>query len=76
MYKKKTLLGTNEERGISREHTADEIIEGDDQLSCYDLPIGMKIIRKFKITELFPICPTFTGFRKRSGNTRKKNVLT
>ena len=42
-------------------------------LSCYDLPIGMKIVRKLSILRLLPISPTFTGFKGIKADKRARN---
>ncbi|KAJ8039472.1 Solute carrier family 23 member 1 [Holothuria leucospilota] len=67
------VRGTPEEKGLNWRKemsglTDDEAKEGaEDKTSYYDLPFGMKWIRRTYWTRYLPCSPTFTGFRKLHG---------
>ena len=65
-YYNDIITGTKEERGItSWTHQVGEYVAEDGNTSsCYDLPFGMKTLRKWKWTRYIPVSPTFiTGFK-------------
>ncbi|XP_076046527.1 solute carrier family 23 member 2-like isoform X1 [Oratosquilla oratoria] len=69
-----TLAGTDEERGLTHVKNQHKKVDEDPSLiacdeSCYDLPFGMSLIRRWKIMRWIPISPTFTRWRKKDNST-------
>ncbi|XP_066964037.1 solute carrier family 23 member 2-like [Macrobrachium rosenbergii] len=66
-----TVPGTAKERGLMKwkEHLQGtpeiRLKDAYHQSQCYDLPVGMTAIKRWRFLRYLPFSPTFTGFRRR-----------
>ncbi|XP_061858520.1 solute carrier family 23 member 1 [Colius striatus] len=59
-----TIPGTQEERGLVQWKAGAHSDSGSSaNLSSYDFPVGMSVVRRSRWLRHVPICPVFTGFR-------------
>ncbi|CAN9501232.1 unnamed protein product [Ophioblennius macclurei] len=59
-----TIPGTRRERGLIGWSSASSPSSSPFSTSSYDFPFGMGVIRRISWLRRFPICPSFTGFRR------------
>ncbi|XP_078285304.1 solute carrier family 23 member 2 [Rhinoraja longicauda] len=73
-----TIPGTAEERGI-RKWKIGIVGAKTEESKTYDLPIGMKFLRRHKLFSYLPISPTFTGYywqkSREKENSRRQDEM-
>ncbi|XP_055518172.1 solute carrier family 23 member 2 [Leucoraja erinacea] len=74
-----TIPGTTDERGICKSKIGIVGYKTSDSKETYDLPIGMKYLRRYKLFSYLPICPTFTGYYwqeyREKKNSRRRDEM-
>lgn len=61
-----TVPGTPQERGLDKWKAVlnhHQNVDESNQSTCYDLPVGMTLIRRMKWTRFVPCLPTYKGIR-------------
>lgn len=59
--------GTQEERGLVQwKAGANANSETSEQLTTYDFPFGMGVVKKIQWLKYVPVCPVFKGFKSRT----------
>ncbi|XP_033762509.1 solute carrier family 23 member 1-like isoform X2 [Pecten maximus] len=68
-----TIPGTDEERGIKKWREMTSLTEGDTKRSAvYDIPFIQPLLDKISCWRYFPMCPAFTGCRRRRHGENNK----
>ncbi|XP_069774091.1 solute carrier family 23 member 2-like isoform X2 [Narcine bancroftii] len=73
-----TIPGTSEERGLRKWKIGVGSAKSLESRETYNLPFGMKYLKRYKLFSYLPICPTFSGFLwdrcREKESCRRRNV--